>query len=167
MVDEKIFTVNLRKGYENVPNYQRTKVAVRATKDFLRKHIKKEVLLGKYLNNKLHEHGKKNPPHKVQIKVWEEKEKWKADLVGAPVEKPKEEKKKGKKSIEARVETKEDVKEGLTKEDKKEILEHPDKKKEKQQVEPKKKETMQKAGEQTRKAEVYSKTQKPKHEKKK
>jgi len=163
MAEEKIFTINLRQKFQRVPNYQRARVAVRAAREFLQRHIKKDVLLGRYLNNKLHEHGRKNPPHKVQVKVWQEKDAWKAELVGAPLEEIKE---AGKKIVEKTVDVKEE-KEVLSEEEKKKILEKPDENKVKQAVEPKKKETTRKAGERTHKAEVFSKTQKPKHEKKK
>lgn len=95
MVVERTYNVPLRKEWLKVPRYLRTQKAVKALKQFLKKHMKsEEVRIGRYLNLHLWKHGIKNPPHHVKINVVkDDKGIVKAELVGAPVEK---EEKKGK-----------------------------------------------------------------------
>ena len=99
VVLEREYTIPLRKEFQKAPKYKRAKKTIKALKEFLAKHMKSDnIKLGKYLNLKVWEHGIKNPPHKVKVKV----EKYddglvKAELVGAPVEEKKEEKKETKK----------------------------------------------------------------------
>ncbi len=178
MADEqKTFIIPLRKEFQKVPDWRRTSKAVKATRNFLLHHLKvEEVSLGRYLNMELHSRGRKNPPHKIKVKVWKEGDKFKAELFDAPVEKPVvEEKKKGK--IESKIEVKEtkqeekreQVKETLAAE-KKEILEHEkvkahaphDSKKiqMEQEEKTKVKALTKKAGQQTHNAEVFSRSQK-------
>jgi len=96
VVLEREYIIPLRKEFQKAPKYKRAKKTIKALKEFLAKHMKSDnIKIGKYLNLKVWEHGIKNPPHKVKVKA----EKYdddlvKAELVGAPVEKPKEEKKK-------------------------------------------------------------------------
>ena len=67
---ERTYNVPLRKEYLKVANWRRTEKAVTAVKEFLVRHMKsKEVKLSKPLNEKLWEHGIKNPPHHVKITV--------------------------------------------------------------------------------------------------
>jgi len=99
VVLEREYIIPLRKEFQKAPKYKRAKKTIKALKEFLAKHMKSDnIKLGKYLNLKVWEHGIKNPPHKVKVKV----EKYddglvKAELVGAPVEEKKEEKKETKK----------------------------------------------------------------------
>lgn len=101
VVLEREYIIPLRKEFQKAPKYKRAKKTIKALKEFLAKHMKSDnIKLGKYLNLKVWEHGIKNPPHKVKVKV----EKYddglvKAELVGAPVEEKKEEKKETKKII--------------------------------------------------------------------
>ncbi len=96
VVLEREYIIPLRKEFQKAPKYKRAKKTIKALKEFLAKHMKSDnIKIGKYLNLKVWEHGIKNPPHKVKVKV----EKFddglvKAELVGAPVEKPKEKKPK-------------------------------------------------------------------------
>ncbi len=67
---ERTYNVPLRKEYLKVASWRRTEKAVTAVKDFLVRHMKsKEVKLSKPLNEKLWEHGIKNPPHHIKITV--------------------------------------------------------------------------------------------------
>jgi len=117
---EREYIIPLRKEFQKTPKYKRAKKAVTAIKEFLSKHMKSEnVKLGKYLNLKVWEHGMKNPPHKVKVKV----EKYddglvKAELVGAPIKKPKQEKKKPAKKTEKTAGKEESKNEMLEGEDK-------------------------------------------------
>jgi large subunit ribosomal protein L31e len=165
---EREYIIPLRKEFQKAPSYKRAKKTITAIKEFLTKHMKSDnIKLGKYLNLKVWEHGMKNPPHKVKVKV----EKYddglvKAELVGAPVEKPKEKKKPAKKTEEKTI--KEDKKQT---EEKKETAKKEDKKKpEKKQEEKetvKKKEPENKAEEKKEVKEQESKPAETKEELKK
>ncbi len=102
MADEQIFNIPLRKEFQKVPTWNKAKKAVKATRQFLIKHMKVEnVLLGKHLHEQLMQHGRQNPPHHVKVRVWKDGEKVKADLIDAPREEVKTEtKEKGKKATE-------------------------------------------------------------------
>ena len=66
--EERTYTIPLRKEYQKVPMWKRTKKAVKATREFLLRHFKaEEVRLGKELNEFLWKHGIQNPPAKVKI----------------------------------------------------------------------------------------------------
>ena len=176
MAEEKTFIIPLRREFQKVPSWRRTSKAVKATRKFLLHHLKiNEVYLGKYLNMELHSRGRKNPPHKVKVKVWKDGEKMHAELFDAPIEI--KEKRKEELKTETKIESKETktqeklehTKEEL-KAEKKEVLEHEklkttppheSKKIREEEIEKTKVKTLtKKAGEQTHKAEVFSKTQK-------
>ncbi|MDD5086135.1 MAG: 50S ribosomal protein L31e [Candidatus Nanoarchaeia archaeon] len=131
IVIEREYVIPLRKEFQKTPKYKRAKKTISAVKEFLIKHMKSDnVKLGKYLNLKVWENGIKNPPHKVKVKV----EKYddglvKAELVGAPVEKPEKEKKNAKKT-EKPEEKKEDKDKTAKKEDKKQPEDKTEQKKE-------------------------------------
>ena len=131
MVDEKIYTVPLRKEFLKVAKYNRSKKAMKALKEFLLRHLKEEVKVGKYLNEELTKR-RRNPPGKIKIRVEGEKGKYKAELVNAPKEKKeetpkkkkllerltkKDEKKPEKEEEKKKEETKEAIKEPLLKKD--------------------------------------------------
>ncbi len=68
--EERTYNVPLRKEYLKVPNWKRTEKAVVAMKKFLSRHMKSEdVRLGKDVNEKIWQHGIKNPPHHVKVTV--------------------------------------------------------------------------------------------------
>ena len=108
-VIERTYNVPLRKEYQKVPRWQRTKKAVTALRQFLSKHMKSEdVKISKELNQKVWKHGIRNPPHHVKVTVTKDSEGVvKAELFGA---KKKDEKKGKKKEVkkEATVEKKEE-----------------------------------------------------------
>src|SRR3989338_7274824 len=89
MAIERIYNIPLRREWLKAPKYKRAKKAVNAVKKFLAKHMKDEnVKLGKYLNLKLWEHGIKNPPHHIHVKVTKDDSgKVFAEIIGAPEEK--------------------------------------------------------------------------------
>lgn len=137
--EERIFTIHLRKEFDKVPHYKRTQKAVKGVRKFIIQHMKCDnVMIGKYLNDKIWERGRKNPPVRVQVKAVKENvsekgsekkknkksiEVVKVELVGAPEEK-KVEKKKGffKRLAEKDTDkTKHEVEEAKEKE---EVLEH-------------------------------------------
>lgn len=60
----------MRREYQKVPRWRRTKKAVKALKEFLQKHMKSEdVKLSKDLNEEIWKHGIRNPPHHVKVTV--------------------------------------------------------------------------------------------------
>ena len=69
---DRIYNIPLRKEVQKVPRYKRANKAIRAIKEFLKKHIKEDVKLGRYLNMKVLEHGRKNVPHHVEVRVFSE-----------------------------------------------------------------------------------------------
>ncbi len=162
---ETICIVPLRKEILKVPRYMRTRKAVRAMREYLIRHFKNpDVLIGQELNNHLHERGKHNPPVHVKVKVYKFKDQLIADTIDAPV--MKEEEKKKAKTKETSVEKKEEVTQ-KKEETKEEVMKHPPEQHEEKSAPPEFTPRGKKAGERTHKAGVFSKTQKPKHEKKK
>jgi large subunit ribosomal protein L31e len=157
--DERMFTIPLRKELLKAPKYKRSTKAVRATRAYLIKKTHADnVLIGQELNHKLHEHGRKYPPTKIQVKVYKFKEKLIANLPDVPMLKEEEPKKKT---------TTEKIKEKVIpqEEDKKKILEKPQEKKE--EIKAPKEKIPPKTGEVKGKKELFPKDEKPKHEKKK
>jgi large subunit ribosomal protein L31e len=67
---ERTYNVPLRKEFQKVARWKKTKKAVKALREFLAKHMKSEdVKLSKELNEKIWKHGIKNPPHHVKVSV--------------------------------------------------------------------------------------------------
>ena len=95
MAEEKIYTVPLRREFLKVARYNRYKKAMKALKEFLKRHLKEDVKIGKYLNEEVTK-SRKNPPGKIKIRVEGEKGKYKAELVNAPREEIKKEEEKGR-----------------------------------------------------------------------
>lgn len=95
---ERTYNIPLRKEYLKVPKWNRTKKAVLATKQFLKKHLKsEEVRLGPALNRALWQRGIKNPPHHIKVTVIkDEKGLVQAELFGLQITQEKEEKKPSK-----------------------------------------------------------------------
>lgn len=169
---EKIITIPLRKYFRSYPRWRRTKVAVRATRAFLQKHLKtEEIVMGKFLNEELHERGRKYPPPSIQVKVWKDKERFMVESVNAPKEEPKPEikKKQEVKKIETTETPAQEKKEALEKE-KEEVLAKGEQKEEHhvhkgtEGIRKFKKEL--KRGEGEHHKEIFPKSQKPSHEKK-
>ena len=95
-VVERTYNVPLRKEYQKVPRWQRTKKAVTALRQFLSKHMKSDdVKISKELNQKVWQHGIRNPPHHVKITVTKDSEGVvKAELFGTKKKSDKKGKKK-------------------------------------------------------------------------
>ena len=72
---ERTYTIPLRREFSKVPGWRRTKKAVKACKEFLQKHMKsQDVKLSTTLNEKIWNHGGKNPPHHVKVTVTKDSE---------------------------------------------------------------------------------------------
>ncbi|MCF7861215.1 60S ribosomal protein L31 [Candidatus Woesearchaeota archaeon] len=107
---EREYVIPLRKGFLKVPRYKRSKKSISVIEEFLKKHMKADVVkLGKYLNEYVWKDGIKNPPSKVEVRAVRElkklREKHKeevlvvtAELKSAPVEDKKSDKKGNNKS---------------------------------------------------------------------
>ncbi len=93
---ERIYTIPLRMQTLKVPPFKKANKSVKTIKEFISKHMKSEnVVIGKYLNLKIWDHGAKNPPHHVKVNVVkDDKGKVIVELFGAPKEEPKVEEKK-------------------------------------------------------------------------
>ena len=162
------YIIPLRKEVMKVPKYDRTKKSVIAVREFLIKHTKsKNVLLGKELNKKLQEHGRKNVPPRIHVKVIKDEDKYKAELIGFPIELEKD-----KKQAEDKKKPKEEPKEEKTDKEKaeetikKETVEKtPDKKKEAKTIS--KDQPKKEVSEKSRHQEIITKNETPKPEKKK
>jgi large subunit ribosomal protein L31e len=140
---ERIYTINLRREFIKAPRYKKASKAIRAIKEFLKRHMKSDnIVIGKYLNQEIWKNGPKNPPHKVHIKVVKEEDKVKAELVGAP-EEPKE-KKETKKPKKQETKKEEKLEEKVTKEDTKETKKKSSTKKESKTKEKPKQEVKEK-----------------------
>lgn len=95
---ERVYNVPLRKEYMKVPRWKRTEKAVIALRQFLQRHMKATtVLLSKDLNEKIWEHGIRNPPHHVKVTAVKDTEGIvTAQVFGKPVGEEKTEKTKKK-----------------------------------------------------------------------
>ena len=108
IVLERTYNIPLRREFLKAPKWNRAKKAVSAVKKFVSKHMKSDdVRLGKYLNLELWKHGIKNPPHHIKVECKkDDKGLTRVEIVGAPVEKPKEDKKPEKEEKPAKEEKK-------------------------------------------------------------
>ncbi|MBT3865864.1 hypothetical protein HOF78_02040 [Candidatus Woesearchaeota archaeon] len=153
--NEAEYIIPLRKEVMKVAKYDRTKKAVIAVRQYLQKHTKsKNVLLGKELNKRLQKGGRKNVVAKVHVKVLQDEDKYRAELIGFPIEltKDKEDKKKGKKE---------------DKTEKTKVLEKDNIKEEKIEKPAPKEEPKKEVAEKVRQEKIVKKSEKPKNEKKK
>lgn len=93
---ERAYSIPLRRETLKVPPFRKANKAAKAVRQFISKHMKSgNVVIGKYLNLKIWEHGAKNPPHKVKVNaIKDDKGKVFVELVDAPKEIPKAEEKK-------------------------------------------------------------------------
>lgn len=96
--NERLYTIPLRKEFLKVPRYIRTRKAVKAIRSFAQQHMKTQVVkIGPYLNELMLSRGRKNPPHKVQVRITKEEDKDKVqiarvELASIPVKKSEEKK---------------------------------------------------------------------------
>jgi len=147
---ERQYNIPLRSEWLKVPKYKRSKKAIRATKEFLAKHMKSDnIKLDIGVNLAIWKHGIRNPPHhiKVNAKKYEDgkvvaeyadtnfkilnklktiySRDEKAEKKKAPKEEPKATKKKAVKKEETKESPKTETKVEPVKEEKKETKEQP------------------------------------------
>lgn len=96
---ERAYVIPLRRETLKVPPFKKANKAIKAVREFISRHMKSDnVVIGKYLNLKIWDHGAKNPPNKVKVNAAkDDKGKVFVELVDAPKEAKVEEKKPAKK----------------------------------------------------------------------
>tara|TARA_Y100000310_G_scaffold302329_1_gene339545 strand:+ start:929 stop:1294 length:366 start_codon:yes stop_codon:yes gene_type:complete len=111
---ERVYNIPLRKEFQKVARWKKTKKATTALKQFLRKHMKSDnVKISKEINERLWKHGIKNPPHHVKVNVTKDSEGVvKAELFGVKKKVQKEVTKKEKSKFATKID---DVKKNLSK----------------------------------------------------
>ena len=124
---ERKYIIPLRKEFMKVQTYRRSYKASKAIKEFLMQHMKvSDVKIGKELNEYITARGRKNPPHKVEVRAikFDEKEPYvKVNLINAKIEVEAEKKKKTiAEKLKAKVTKKPE--ETKKKEEKESVLEH-------------------------------------------
>ncbi|MGM5484857.1 MAG: 50S ribosomal protein L31e [Nanobdellota archaeon] len=64
----RTYNIPLRRDFLKTPGYKRSKRAVSAVKEFLKKHMKTEnVNLSNSINLRIWENGIRNPPHHIKV----------------------------------------------------------------------------------------------------
>ncbi|OGI16121.1 hypothetical protein A3K63_02520 [Candidatus Micrarchaeota archaeon RBG_16_49_10] len=97
-MEEKVFTINLRRDYRNHARWRRGKRAAVEVRKFLVRHMKAEdIKIGSSINELLWKHGMQRPPAKIKITAVKDDEGVvKAELFGVEIPKEEPEAKKGK-----------------------------------------------------------------------
>lgn len=104
MVEEKIFTIPLRKAWRGSINKRANKSMI-VIQEFLSRHMKSdEIKIGQGINEVLWESGRQNPPRRIRIHATKHDDVVYAEVLSKEIKKPseadakkKEEKKKAKK----------------------------------------------------------------------
>jgi len=69
-VIERIYNVNLRRGWLKAPKWKRAKRAVKELKDFIKRHMKVELVkIANEVNNFIWKRGMRKPPHHIKVRV--------------------------------------------------------------------------------------------------
>ena len=80
-IGERIYTIPLR-SVKKAPRWKRSTRAISVIRDFLQHHTKSDiVLLDSSINEKVWERGSQKPPSRIRVKVTEEEDVVKAELV--------------------------------------------------------------------------------------
>jgi large subunit ribosomal protein L31e len=67
-MEKRIHTIPLRKEFNKVSKWRRSKKAVTALRDYVKKHYRMDsVVIGKELNEKIWSRGNKKPPARVKV----------------------------------------------------------------------------------------------------
>lgn len=102
MAEEKQFTIPLRKEFSKGPSYKRSEKAIKAIREFIERHMKTDdVKIGKNLNLKIFERGRKHPPPRIKVKAVKEEKLVRVELPEFPFD-IKVEKKEKKKETKAK-----------------------------------------------------------------
>ncbi len=80
-IEERIYTIPLR-GVKKAPRWKRSNRAITLIREFLVRHTKSEyIVLDSTINEKVWARGSQKPPSKIRVKVTEEEDVIKAELV--------------------------------------------------------------------------------------
>ena len=80
-VSERIYTIPLR-AVKKAPRWKRSNRAITLIREFLARHTKAEyIVLDNTINEKVWARGSQKPPSKIRVKVTEEEDVIKAELV--------------------------------------------------------------------------------------
>ena len=70
IIDERIYTVPLRKAYWTGSRLRRSNRAVRILREFVERHMKpEELLIQPEVNERIRERGIQKPPRKLKVRV--------------------------------------------------------------------------------------------------
>lgn len=125
VIAERIYTIPLRREWLKVPKYKRAKKAIKAIREFVKRHMKVydsdiKIKISDWVNKAIWCRGIKNVPHKITVKVTKTNEEIFVDFVGLPKKFKQEEAKLRKKMEKALKKTEEKVKKVKEEEKKKE-----------------------------------------------
>ena len=101
-MEEKIFTINLRKRISKAAKWEKSKKSVYVVKNFLKRHMKGDIVkIGKSISEEIWKGGSQNPPKNIRIHAIltedeDEKKVIKAELLSVPFPVEKEKKKEKK-----------------------------------------------------------------------
>ncbi|MDI6810827.1 MAG: 50S ribosomal protein L31e [archaeon] len=82
-VTERIYTIPLR-AVKKAPRWKRSNRAIALIREYLKQHTKYEyedIVLDATINEKIWERGSEKPPSKIRVRVTEEEDRIKAELV--------------------------------------------------------------------------------------
>lgn len=80
-VEERIYTIPL-KAVKKAPRWKRSNRAIALIREYLIKHTKSEyILIDTTINEKVWARGSQKPPSKIRVKVTEEEDIIRAELV--------------------------------------------------------------------------------------
>jgi large subunit ribosomal protein L31e len=79
--EARIYTIPLRKA-KRAPRWKRSKRAIAEVREYLKRHTKfEDVILDASVNEKIWERGSEKPPSKIRVKITEEEDIIRAELV--------------------------------------------------------------------------------------
>ncbi|RCV64921.1 large subunit ribosomal protein L31e [Methanophagales archaeon] len=80
-IEERIYTIPL-KAVKKAPRWKRSNRAIALIREYLMKHTKSEyILIDTKINEKVWARGSEKPPSKIRVKVTEEEDIIRAELV--------------------------------------------------------------------------------------
>ncbi|MGB7000630.1 MAG: 50S ribosomal protein L31e [Halobacteriota archaeon] len=80
-IEERIYTIPL-KAVKKAPRWKRSNRAIALIREYLMKHTKSEyILIDTAINEKVWARGSQKPPSKIRVKVTEEEDIIRAELV--------------------------------------------------------------------------------------
>ena len=80
-IEERIYTIPL-KAVKKAPRWKRSNRAIALIREYLMKHTKSEyILIDTTINEKVWARGSQKPPSKIRVKVTEEEDIIRAELV--------------------------------------------------------------------------------------